>query len=164
MDIAALILWIVTAGGGFYLLGTWLAKGGARPGGAGSRFPVPLIFGHFLLAAAGLIVWIAYVATDSEGTGWADFVLLVIIALLGFTMFARWIPTYRAGRVAARTPGAGSGTTDTSTVTTAPTATTTTAAAVAERHFPVAIVAFHGVLAATTLLLVLLTMLGVGGS
>lgn len=159
MDIAALIFWIVTAGGGFYLLGTWLAKGGARSGGAGSRFPVPLIFGHFLLAAAGLVVWIAYVATDNEATGWVDFFLLVIIALLGFTMFARWIPTYRATRAASQGPGAGSGTAGDSRVATAA-AATATAAGPAERNFPVVVVAFHGVLAATTLLLVLLTMIG----
>lgn len=57
MDVAALILWILTAGGGFVLLAKWISKGGARRGGAGSRFPVPLIFGHFLLAAAGLVLW-----------------------------------------------------------------------------------------------------------
>jgi hypothetical protein len=34
----------------------------------------------------------------------------------------------------------------------------------AEQHFPVAIVALHGLLAATTLVLVLLTALDVGGS
>jgi hypothetical protein len=35
---------------------------------------------------------------------------------------------------------------------------------VAERHFPVVVVGGHGLLAATTLVLVLLTMVGVGGS
>jgi hypothetical protein len=42
--------------------------------------------------------------------------------------------------------------------------TTTSVQAPAERHFPVPIVVGHGLLAATTLVLVLLTMLGVGGS
>jgi manganese efflux pump family protein len=32
------------------------------------------------------------------------------------------------------------------------------------QHFPVAVVGLHGVLAATTLVLVLLTAIGVGGS
>ena len=50
MNVAALIAWLVTALGGFYLLGTWLARGGVR---GPSRFPAPVIFGHFLLAAAG---------------------------------------------------------------------------------------------------------------
>jgi hypothetical protein len=55
VDIAALIVWIITAIGGFGLLATWVAKGGVRPG-TGSRFPPALIFGHFLLAAAGLVL------------------------------------------------------------------------------------------------------------
>jgi hypothetical protein len=150
VDIAALIFWILTAGGGFYLLGTWIAKGGARPQPAGnSRFPAPVIFGHFLLAAAGLVVWIVYVVNDKDALAWTAFVLLALVALLGFTMFALWIPTYRAQRGASVPGGAAVG---------------GVGAQPAERHFPVAIVAGHGLLAATTLVLVLLTALGVGGS
>jgi uncharacterized membrane-anchored protein len=163
VDVVALILWILTAGGGFVLLATWISKGGARRDGAGSNFPQPLIFGHFLLAAIGLVLWIAYVATDNDTTGWIAFVLLAVVALLGFTMFARWLPTYRATRSAgagsqpSATAGAGTSGVATST-------TTTSVQAPAERHFPVPIVVGHGLLAATTLVLVLLTMLGVGGS
>jgi len=155
MDIAALILWILTAAGGFYLLGTWIAKGGARrqPAGSGSNFPQPLIFGHFLLAAAGLVVWIIYVVNDNDTLAWAAFALLAVVALLGFTMLARWIPTYRAHHK--DTPAATGGGTGSAT---AP------ADGPAERHFPVAIVAGHGLLAATTLVLVLLAALGVGAS
>lgn len=148
MDIASLIVWIITAGGGFYLLGTWLAKGGARraPAGPGSHFPPALIFGHFLLAAAGLVVWIIYVATDESALAWAAFVIVLVVALMGFTMLARWIPTYRSQRAAAGGVGASDD------------------AGPAERHFPLAAVAGHGLLAATTLVLVLLTALEVGGS
>jgi hypothetical protein len=131
MDIAALVLWVITALGGFYMLGTWISKGGHRDV-EGSRFPPPLIFGHFLLAATGLVLWIIYVATDEDSLAWISFVILLVVALLGFTMLARWIPTYRAADT-------GSGP--------------------AERHFPVAVVAGHGVLAATTLVLVLLASL-----
>ncbi|HZC72560.1 MAG TPA: hypothetical protein VE442_17820 [Jatrophihabitans sp.] len=153
MDIAALIFWIATAGGGFYLLGTWIAKGGAR---GESNFPPPLILGHFALAAVGLIVWIVYVASDSDAAGWIAFVLLAAVALLGFTMFARWVPTYRAGRTpSATTSGGGSGTATSNVAT-----QTTTAVAPAERHFPLVIVLGHGLLAATTLVLVLLAVLG----
>jgi hypothetical protein len=158
MDIAALIVWILTAGGGFVLLGTWLSKGGARRDGTGSTFPPALIFGHFLLAAAGLLLWIVYVATNTDGIGWIAFAALALVALLGFAMFARWIPVYRgatkdrAGAHGATSSGAA----------TAPSATSTVVAEPAERHFPVLIVAGHGLLAATTLVLVLLTMLGVG--
>ncbi|WP_211244050.1 hypothetical protein [Actinospica robiniae] len=57
MKVAALITWLITALGGFYLLGTWIARGALRSPGA-SRLPRPVIFGHFLLAATGLVVWI----------------------------------------------------------------------------------------------------------
>jgi hypothetical protein len=147
MAIAALIAWIVTAAGGFYLLATWIRKGGhRRVAGASSNFPPALIFGHFALAAIGLIVWIIFVATDKKAFAWTSFGLLVVIALLGFTMLIRWLPAYR-GRV-------GTGGRVTEALVGGP----------AERHFPVAVVAGHGVLAVTTVVLVLLAAAGVGGS
>jgi hypothetical protein len=158
VDVAALVFWIVTAGGGFYLLATWISHGGARRTGASSNLPPPVVFGHLLLAAVGLVLWIAYVATDNEPTGWIAFVLLAVVALLGFTMFARWIPTYRNARThvpAHATIGGGPS---------GDAAGRSAGAGPAERHFPVLIVGGHGLLAATTLVLVLLTMLGVGGS
>jgi hypothetical protein len=157
VDVAALIAWILTAGAGFFLLGTWIAKRGKhrRP----SRFPSPLIFGHFLLAATGLVLWIAYVAVSSSGLGWTAFALLLLVAVLGFTMLARWIPVYQASRRATAAASAtGYGAAGTTTA-----ISPDTSAAAPERHFPVAVVAGHGLLAATTLVLVLLTMIGVGG-
>jgi hypothetical protein len=139
MDIAALVAWIVTALGGFVLLARWIGGGGLRQQQTGgTRFPAPVVFGHFLLAAAGLVVWIVYLAADKDALAWTGFVLLVAVALLGFTLFARWIPVQRA------TPGSAE---------TAP----------AERRLPVPVVAAHGLLGATTLVLVLLAALGVGG-
>jgi hypothetical protein len=138
MAIAALILWLLTAVGGFVLLGTWIARGGARQPNS-SHLPAPVVFGHFLLAVAGLIVWIAYLALDDDALAWVAFVLLIPVALLGFAMLLRWLPVYRA-RADAEAPEP------------------------AERHFPVAVVGGHGVLAVATVVLVLLTALGVGGS
>ncbi|GAA1162060.1 hypothetical protein GCM10009630_70440 [Kribbella jejuensis] len=138
MDIAALITWVITALGGFYLLYTWISRGGPRKPST-SRFPPGLIFGHFALAAIGLVLWIIYVITDSETLAWIAFVLLVPVALLGFTMLARWLPTYRNRATAAADPPA-------------------------ERHFPIAVVGGHGLFAVVTVVLVLLTALGVGGS
>ena len=117
----------------FVLLGTWIARGGVRNPGA-SRLPAPVIFGHFLLAAIGLVLWIVYVAGNSKPVAWTAFGFLVPVALLGFTMFARWLPVYQ-NRAA---------TTDPATV------------VPAERHFPIAVVLGHGALAATTLVLVLI--------
>jgi hypothetical protein len=145
VEIAALIAWIVTALGGFFLLATWIRHGGHRQPSS-SRFPPALIFGHFGLAALGLIVWIVYVVSDSDALAWIALIVLVIVALLGLTMFARWLPAYRQR----------------GTLTGA--AQTATASAPAERSFPVAVVVGHGALAVVTVVLVLLTALGVGGS
>lgn len=142
MGIAALITWLLTAAGGFYLLATWLAKGGRQ---RNSHLPPAVIFSHLALAAAGLVLWIIYVLVDYDLLGWAAFILLVPVAALGFVMFARWIPTYRRAPSASAGPG------------------TAGASAVAEGHFPVAVVAGHGLLAVITVVLVLLTDLGVGG-
>ncbi|MEU0009056.1 hypothetical protein ABZ079_33575 [Streptomyces sp. NPDC006314] len=139
MDIAALIAWVVTALGGFYMLGVWLSHGGAR--GGTSHLPVPVVFGHFALAAVGLVVWIVYVITDKDALAWTAFALLLPVALLGFVMLARWIPVHRDR--AAELGGAGQN-------------------APAERHFPVPVVAGHGLAAVVTLVLVLLTALGMG--
>ncbi|MCW7940618.1 hypothetical protein AAW14_00755 [Streptomyces hygroscopicus] len=141
MALAALITWLVTALGGFYMLGIWISRGGARQqqtGGA-SRLPVPVVFGHFALAAAGLVVWIIYLVTDKAALAWTAFGLLVPVALLGFTMLARWLPVR----------GAPSGAGD---------------AESAERHFPVPVVVAHGLFAVATVVIVLLTALGIGGS
>ncbi|WP_280244024.1 hypothetical protein [Nocardia abscessus] len=143
MGIAALISWLLTAGGGFFLLGTWIARGGARQPNS-TQLPAPVVFGHFALAVTGLIVWIVYLLVDTESLAWVAFVLLIPVALLGFAMLLRWIPTYRA-----RSAG---------------TAGTAGTAEPPEGHFPVAVVAGHGVLAVVTVVLVLLTALGVGGS
>lgn len=138
IGLIALITWVVAAIGGFVMLGVWLRRGGARrTGGAGTRLAPPLIFGHFLLAAAGLVVWIVYLFTDSDALSWVALVILVVVALLGFTMFARWLPQRRRAVAADAT---------------------------AERHFPTAVVVGHGLFAATTLVLVLLVALEIGGS
>jgi hypothetical protein len=118
--------------------------------------PVPVIFGHFALAAIGLVLWIAYVATDTTGIGWTAFVLLLVVALLGFAMFARWVPTYlgtRRGPDAEPSVYAASATGSVTTV-----QATATAARTAESHFPVPIVLGHGALAATTLIVVLIAL------
>ena len=137
MDIAALVAWIVTALGGFVLLGRWLQAGGQKPGA--SALPAPLVFGHFLLAGAGLVLWIIYVVNDSSTLAWIAFADLIVIALLGFTMLTRWVPATRAAIPAG-------------------------SAARADDHIPLPVVVAHGFVAVCTVVLVLLSALGVGGS
>lgn len=134
MGIAALITWLITAAGGFVMLGTWLSKGGHRRDQSnGSHLPPAVIFGHFALAAVGLVLWIVYVVIDNHAVAWVAWALLVPVAALGFVMLARWLPTYRAPSASGEGP--------------------------AERHFPVAVVAGHGVFAVITVVLALLAAL-----
>jgi hypothetical protein len=143
---AALIVWVITALGGFGLLAIWLQRGGMQQSGQpGRRIRPPLIFTHMLLAASGLVLWIIYLAADKKGIAWAAFVVLLAVASLGFGMFALWLQR----RQTTPSPPAMAGGAEN---------------VPAEQHFPVPIVALHGVLAATTLVLVLLTALDVGGS
>src|SRR3954453_20804781 len=134
MEWAALVTWVLTAGGGFFMLSLWLKNGGMRPAGdSGARIPAGRILGHFALAATGLVLWIIYVATDSDGLAWIAFALLLVVALLGFSMLATWCAQRRQPAPSV-TSGPDTGGT-------------------AEQHFPVAVVALHGVLAAATLVL-----------
>src|SRR3954447_5522566 len=149
MKWAALIAWVATAGGGFVMLGIWLRNGGlGRAAEAGQRIRPPLIFSHLGLAAAGLIVWIAYVAADKDALAWVAVALLVPVALLGFGMLAIWIQR-RQGAPTPATSGGG-GTID------------STGSETAEQGFPVPIVVGHGLLAVTTLVLAVLTAAGIG--
>ena len=141
MKWAALITWVLTAGGGFVMLAIWLGRGGMRQREAGNRIRPPLILSHFLLAAAGLVVWIVYLVDDSDTLAWIAFATLLVVAMLGFTMFGIWLRHRQAS-----------------------TGGTVSAEAPPEQHFPVLVVGLHGLLAATTLVLVLLTAVGVGGS
>jgi hypothetical protein len=125
MNWAALITWVLTAGGGFVLLATWLKNGGMSQRERGRIRPA-LILGHFGLAATGLVLWIVFVANGSSTLAWIAFGLLLVVALIGFTMFGIWLSQRKRREAAA-----------------------------AEQRFPIAIVGLHGLLAATTLVLVL---------
>jgi hypothetical protein len=163
---AALITWFAGVLAGLYMLTVWLIENDVTgQHAAPSQLRVPVIFGHLTLAIAGLGVWVAYLVLDRDVLAWVSVGTLTAIILLGLTMFARWLPVYRepelpapavltgpgwpAGTVlqAEETPAAGQ-----------------LYAAPAESHFPVAVIAAHGLLAGVTLVLVVLTTLGVGGS
>ena len=143
MGVAALISWLVTALFGLYLLAVWLIENDVtHRGAAASRLPGPVIFGHVLLALTGLVFWVIHLLSSSEAAGWATVGILGGVATLGLTMFTRWIPVHRAYVAAEAKAG-----------------TPAELDFPAERAFPVSVVAGHGLLAATTLTLVLVTML-----
>lgn len=140
LGLIALITWVVAAVGGSVMLGVWVRRGGVRrSAGAATRLAPGLVFGHFMLAVAGLIIWIIYLVADADVLAWVSFVILLVVAGLGLTMFVRWVR---------QQPGsADSAQPDT-----------------AERHFPVAVVLAHGLFAIASIVLVILVALEVGGS
>ena len=145
MSIAALVTWLITAGFGFFMLARWIRHGGLRAGGAATHFPAVRVFSHFLLAAAGLIVWIVYLVTDMSVLAWVAVADLVLVALLGGLLVRRWAADGRAAmRAGSRSDAA--------------------ELDLAEQHIPRAPVVLHGVFAVSTLVLVLLTAVGVGVS
>jgi hypothetical protein len=139
MSWAASITWVLTAGGGFVLLATWLKGGGMKQTERGRIRPA-IILSHFALAATGLVLWFVYVVSDQQTIARIAFVLLLVVAAIGFAMLGIWLSQRRGGgnvsQPAASNP--------------------------AEQRFPIAVVGMHGLLAATTLVLVFLATIGVG--
>jgi hypothetical protein len=153
MEWAALVTWVVTAGFGFYMLATWVRAGGARQtSGSTSNFQPPVVFGHFLLAAAGLVVWIIYLAVDKRALAWVAFADLVVVATIGDLLVLRWLRDRRGERTSTVEAGSATG----------GTTRTRTGTTLAEQQIPPAVVATHGVFAVATVILVLLVALGVG--
>jgi manganese efflux pump family protein len=146
MSIAALLTWLITAGFGSFMLARWISHGGLRrTGGAATHFPPARVFSHFLLAAAGLIVWIVYLVTDTSILAWVAVADLVLVALLGGLLVRRWTMDGRAAmRASGRSDAAEPD--------------------LAEQHIPRAPVVLHGIFAVSTLVLVLLSALGIGES
>jgi hypothetical protein len=156
MALAALVTWLITASAGLYLLAIWLIEYDREfQSAAATRLPVPVISAHVLLAVGGLAVWGLYLITDAFRLAWVAVAVLAVVALLGLTMAARWVGVYRTHSApAAVTVPTGAQGASSGRVPVPP-----------ERHFPLPVVIGHGVLAVTTILLVLLTALHVfGGS
>src|SRR5580704_17876800 len=152
MSVFALFTWFVTVFAGLYLLAIWLIEYDiSAPGGGFSRLPRTVIGGHVLLAASGLAAWVGYLIVDRDMLAWIALAALVAVALLGLTLLGRWIIVRRALGAALRArphDAFARGRVN----------------APAESHFPVPVVVAHGVLAFSTITLVLLTVLGVGSS
>jgi hypothetical protein len=149
MSIAALITWVITAGFGFFMLIRWATRGGLRKvQGADTHLPPVRVFTHFGLAAAGLIVWIIFLITGSTILAWIAVAALVLVAILGVVMVRQWA---KDGRAAMASVAAGAVRSDAGEID------------LAEQHIPRAPVVLHGIFAVSTVVLVLLTALGLGG-
>ena len=164
MRTAAVIAWIVTAGGGLTMVAIWAAKGGLRQEdreltmarSLGAAEPANathtnlshwMVASHALLAVTGLGLFVYYLARrDSVQTGvesapWLALGTLLLVAALGVGMVRRWAADRRA-------PAEGTGRRRRSTA--------------ADQAIPAVIVAAHGLAAAATIVLVLLVALRIG--
>jgi hypothetical protein len=182
MPVVAFITWIVTALGGLYLLAIWLIEYDPDfQRAAATRLPVPVVSGHVLFAVGGLVIWLMYLITDEAIFAWATAGVLAFVATFGLTMAVRWIGVYRAsplsppapamtglqpGRAEARdawtprepwaAPGGPASVSDQ--------VRPGELAVPPERHFPVSVVIGHGLFAVATIVLVVLTLIGIGSS
>jgi hypothetical protein len=123
---AALVAWLLTAGGGSVLLAAWLRLGGLRQR-EGIR-PARLV-PHAAVAAGGLLLWIAFLISNRAWLAWASVVMLLVVAGIGSLMFAGWWKG-RSFEVHTAVP--------------------------ADASFPLPIVIVHGFLGVTTLILAVL--------
>ena len=143
MGVVALFTWLATIGGGLVLLVIWIIEYDREfQSTVATRLPVPVISAHALLAVGGLMLWVSYLLLDEERLAWAAACVLGAVAVLGLVMASRWITVYRT--VAA--PG--------------PSLTRNTIVP-PERNFPLPVVILHGLMAVTTVVLVLFTALGI---
>ena len=141
MSVAAVFAWMAAISAGLILLIIWIIEYDPEfQTAAATRLPVPVISTHALLGVLSLMLWVGYLLLGKESLAWATVAALGTVALLGLIMAARWIRVYRAFG----DPGPSL----TRVVTVPP-----------ERHFPVPVVVTHGVLAVTTIAMVLFTVL-----
>jgi hypothetical protein len=139
---AALISWLATAGFGGFLLYLW-AERAARSAQRGRHtygrpppyIPRWLVVTHALLALGGLAAWVGALVLFDE-LAFAAIAALLAVALLGASMFMRWLGSRRARRAAHALNRAPS-----------------------ESRLPTLVVLGHGLLGVTTVVLVLLSWL-----
>jgi manganese efflux pump family protein len=186
LGIAALIAWLAAAGSGAYVLGSWIAHGGTlrrRARGTGSGSPPAMLFGHFGLALSGLVIWVAYLTTGWSALAWAAVVVLLPVAGLGMATLTVGLPGQRAATTQehANQPGFAGGDTgvgaasasgvrparfgisagiQTATIDTSSRGAGGTGVVSVEARLSPLVVAAHGALAVTTIILVLLAALG----
>jgi hypothetical protein len=131
MNWVVLIVWLLTAVGGFTLIGIWLRHGG-MDSAVMRRFPKGLPWLHGLSAVVSLVLFLAYLIADVDSLKPVVLIGLLVTAVFGFWMFALWLGKNR--QPAARAVGAD-------------------AARAPEDHFPNGLVALHGIAAVATLVL-----------
>jgi hypothetical protein len=130
MKWAALVSWMLTAGGGSVLLAAWVRHGGIRQR---EGIHAARLLTHASLAAGGLLLWIGFLIANNASLAWAAVGVLLVVAAIGAVMFAEW---WKGRTRAVHT------------------------AVPADASFPLPIVIVHGLLGVTTLILAVLSAAG----
>jgi hypothetical protein len=147
-QLAALAAWLAAALAGAYLLAGRLRRAGRRPLRA-----LGVAGGHAGLALAGLCLWVAYMVTAAPALGWIDVALTWVIVGLGMATLLVAPPRDPTATAQARGTGP---------LHPAAAGSDAAPAAAWPARAPVLVIALHGVLATTTILLVLLAVIGAG--
>lgn len=155
MSAAALVSWLLTATLGLYMFTIWLIEDDGREDGPGyRRLRAPVVFSHVGLAVIALGVWLVHLYIDLGRLDWLPIGLLAVVAVLGVTMFTRWVPVHRLANEQARQLAEAQVGADGRPLPVLP-----MAALPPERNFPVTVVALHGIFAVITVILVLIATL-----
>jgi manganese efflux pump family protein len=165
LSIAALAAWLATAASGAYVLGSWLSGGGTlrqRTGATGS--PPAVIFGHFGLALTGLVVWAGYLIAGWAALAWTAVGVLLPVAGLGMATVSIGLPGRALAGVADGTSLAAEGRLSGGSLGTAVIEKAETVRTSRRGSLAALVVVGHGLLAFTTIALVLLAALGTAAS
>jgi hypothetical protein len=176
LRLAALAAWVVTAGAGAWLLAGWLIHSGLR-----RRFtrvagvPRAVVAGHATLALTGLGIWIAFLITGVTALAWTAVGVILAVAGLGMATLAGGLPEGHGDAAAGAGPAgadpagtglAGAGSAGSRSAATGPASagglSSRTTAIQVPSGKPLALIALHGTLAASTILLVVLAAIGAG--
>src|SRR5712691_7300409 len=93
MAIAAMIAWVLTASIGFYMLRTWVARGGLRrQRTTGVGVPPAVVFGHASAALTGLLIWLVFIQTGWDPLAWLGVTVIAGTIALGICTVTLWTP------------------------------------------------------------------------
>lgn len=192
LRLAALAAWGITAAAGAWLLAGWLAHVGlrrrfTRVAGA----PRAVIAGHAALALTGLGIWIAFLVTGATALAWTAVGVVLAVAGLGMATLAGGLPegadetassgsagpgsvssgsassaSDGAGPAGPRSAGSGSGSDGSGPAAAGPAIAGVLPLRITAIQLPsgkpLALIVLHGILAASTILLVVLAAIGAG--
>ena len=150
LGLIALFTWLITVALGLWMMIRWILRSRARhPPGSRLRRPPALDLAHLGLASASLLTWIAYLATGVIGLAWTASALLPLVAGLGMALVFLPPSVRHAGTAPAQALPA------------AMTSDPARGNPSRRRRPPVVTVGAHIIFATVTILLALLTAIGV---